>query len=194
MRLAWALTIAGMVAGCGNGALKVGSTDMPRGQLPDGFISSGCMTVADCDDNDPCTVDGCSAADLCGHTAMTARMADASTPGCVLPPPPIPPGSCTTMPANDNAACTDSNNNPGVCIPEIVPQSRSARRRRSAWVRLRLPGTTPIAPTIRASPTSSIPTPARPARPVRRSRTRSTPARQIAPSLSPSPAPRSIST
>jgi hypothetical protein len=82
--------------------------------LPDGFLMTGCQTVQDCDDNDPCTVDSCDAiSHVCSFKAKNCISSsdDCNTGMCD----PTNMGACVPVPANEGMNCSDRTGADGTC-------------------------------------------------------------------------------
>ncbi|HZS35421.1 MAG TPA: PPC domain-containing protein [Polyangia bacterium] len=109
MRFAFGLSLM-LVAGCGQ-SMGTSGDDLGR-PLPDGFLQTKCMMNDDCDDGNPCTMDTCSQAQGCLHTAKNCTGAgDACNNGYCD----TGTGNCLSMPANENLSCVDNSGQPGNC-------------------------------------------------------------------------------
>src|SRR5581483_1085849 len=125
MRVAFFVIFFGAVGlGCtrggGDGSDVGGGGDADAGrEIPDGDLMTGCSVATDCDDNDPCTVEGCQAGQ-CTHNAMDCSgvvSGDACKMGvCVAD---HGTASCQTMTANEGGDCMTGTGAAGKCLMGI---------------------------------------------------------------------------
>jgi hypothetical protein len=121
-----ALCLAWSLGGCGDptGAsadLTPEPNDMAK-ELPDGFVMTGCSTVQDCDDNNPCTTDRCPPDRVCTHTAVDCTMLDdeCNTGMCVE-------GDCEKMPAHEGMRCMEGSAAAGMCTGGVCVADPTCR-------------------------------------------------------------------
>ena len=91
-------------------------------ELPDGFLVTGCNVVADCDDNNPCTIDTCAFDHSCQHQMIDCS---AQSDQCNEGTCDVGTGECLPMPSNEGAGCMTMNNQPGQCLSgdcSMIPQ------------------------------------------------------------------------
>ena len=98
------------VAACGGSNTRNDKED-GGGGLPDGFITEGCTTASDCDDGDPCTEDRCTNKKCTFRAKDCSEAANGCNTGACDPS----DGSCYAEPANDDAACVTTDDEPGTC-------------------------------------------------------------------------------